>query len=92
MKLLMIVTALFLTGCASKPVPIAHSLPEIPQALIEKCLPLKQLPADEQRLSEFLKIVAQNYSQYHECSAKHEMIIKWYDEQKIVHDTIFNKK
>lgn len=92
MRLLTLLLIPIISGCSTVAAPVKHSLPDMPVALIDKCPELKQLPEGEDRLSEFLKIVSQNYSMYHECSAKQELIVKWYTEQKIVHDTIFNKK
>jgi len=79
-------------GCATVSVPVGHALPSPPQILIERCPDLVLLPEKEEKLSEFIKVVTQNYTLYHECGAKHELLVKWYQEQKQIHDTVFNKK
>lgn len=83
--------ALILTGCTVT-VPVKHSMPEIPAILLERCPDLLLIADKEERLSEFIKVVAQNYIKYHECGAKHELIVKWYIEQKQLHDAVHNKK
>lgn len=79
-------------GCATVSVPVGHALPEPPQILTERCPDLVLLPEKEERISEFLKAVTQNYTLYHECGAKHELLVKWYREQKQIHDAVHNKK
>lgn len=91
MKFYLLLAATALTGCTAT-VPVKHSMPEPPAILIEKCPDLFKLASDEEKLSEFIKIVVKNYTLYHECSGKHDAFVKWYQKQKIVHDTIFNKK
>ena len=79
-------------GCATVSAPVGHGLPSPPQVLIERCPDLILLPEKEEKLSEFIKVVTQNYTLYHECGAKHELLVKWYHEQKQIHDAVFNKK
>lgn len=79
-------------GCATVSVPVKHALPEPPQMLTERCPDLVLLPEKEERISEFLKVVTQNYTIHHECGAKHELLVKWYREQKQIHDAVHNKK
>lgn len=86
-----LLVSLFLTGCTVT-VPVKHSLPDIPPLLKERCPDLLLLAEKEERLSEFVKVVTQNYTMYHECGAKHELLVKWYLEQKQIHDTVHNKK
>ena len=86
------ILAILLTGCGSVSVPVRHSLADPPQLLTERCPELRLLPEDETRLSEFLKIVTFNYTTYHECATKQELLVKWYKEQKEIHDSVFNKK
>ncbi len=92
MKLLLLIPFLIITGCATVSAPVKHSLPEAPAMLVERCPELKQLPDNEEKLSELLKVVIHNYTLYHECGAKHELLVKWYNEQRQVHDAVFNKK
>ncbi len=92
MKYFVFILALFVSGCATVTTPVKHSLPEPPKMIVERCPDLFILPEKEERLSELIKIVTQNYMLYHECGTKHEMFVKWYNEQKQIHDAVHNKK
>jgi starvation-inducible outer membrane lipoprotein len=89
MRLLLITLALLLSGCVAT--PVKHELPEAPEKLIKACPKLKEMPLDEERLTEFLKTVTQNYTTYYECAVKHDGLIEWYQIQKKIHDGVFNK-
>ena len=92
MKAYVLLVSALLTGCATVTTPVQHSLPEPPKVIVERCPDLLLLPEKEERLSELVKVVTQNYMMYHECGAKHELLVKWYNEQKQLHDAIHNKK
>lgn len=81
-----------LTGCATVTTPVKHQLADAPVVLTERCSYLKQVSDKEERLSEFLKVITENYSLYYECATKHELLVKWYTEQKQLHDVLFNRK
>ena len=89
MRLLLITLALLLSGCVAT--PVKHELPEAPEKLIKACPKLKEMPLDEERLTEFIKTVTQNYTTYYECAVKHDGLIEWYQIQKKIHDGVFNK-
>ena len=89
MRLLLIALALLLSGCVAT--PVKHELPEAPEKLIKACPKLKEMPLDEERLTEFLKTVTQNYTTYYECAVKHDGLIEWYQIQKKIHDGVLNK-
>ena len=89
MRLLLIASVLLLSGCVAT--PIKHALPEAPEKLTKLCPKLKELPPGEERLTEFLKIVTQNYTTYYECEVKHDGLVEWYQIQKKIHDDVFNK-
>lgn len=91
MKKLIIISSIVLAGCSTT-APVGHSLPDPPNLIIEKCPALKTLQENETRLSEFVKVVTENYLLYHDCAAKHDMLVRWYTEQKNLHDKLFNKK
>jgi hypothetical protein len=91
MKALMLIPFMLIAGCSTT-TPVGHTLPNPPELIIEKCPNLKLLPEGETRLTELLKVVSENYMLYHECASKHDMLVKWYNEQKSIHDNIFNKK
>lgn len=80
---------LLLSGCITA--PIKHSFPKPPDLIVEKCQDLNKLADNEQQISEFLKVVVKNYTLYHECAAKHELLVKWLKEQSEIHDATFNK-
>jgi len=46
---------------------------------------LKKIEA-EAKLSDVAKTVSQNYSLYHECSAKTDSWIEWYQKQKQIYE------
>ena len=66
-KLLLILPIILLTGCLVT--PVKRNFPEVPKELMEACPDLKQTQPTE-KLSEVLKVVTQNYGQYHECRLK----------------------
>ena len=90
MKYLLIASIVLLTGCVT-PGPVKHAFPKPPEQIVEKCPSLNKLPENEQQLSEFLKIVTKNYTLYHDCAAKHDLLVKWLKEQSDIHDAVFNK-
>ncbi len=90
MKYLILLPLLLLTGCFGT-APVKHALPEAPAQVVERCPDLKMMDENEERLSELLKVVTQNYTTYYECATKHDYLIKWYREQKAIHDSVFNK-
>jgi len=91
MKVMLWLSPLLLTGCMVS-APVKHTLPDMPALLTERCVELKLLNEKEEKLSELLKTVTHNYMMYHECATKHDLIIKWYKEQKQIHDVIHDKK
>jgi hypothetical protein len=70
-----------------RPVSAIPHWPEISQDLMKSCPDLKKVQEGTEKLSEVLNVVADNYSQYHECRAKVDSWIRWYNAQ---HD-IFEK-
>lgn len=89
-KLLLIPLLIALTGCATK-VPVAMKFPAAPESLLITCKDLEQVKPNEEQLSEMLKVVVKNYGQYHECRAKVEAWINWYNSQKDIHDSVTGK-
>ena len=68
MRLLLILPVLLLTGCLVS-TPVKRNFPEVPKELMEACPDLKKTETTE-KLSEVLKVVVDNYGQYHECKGK----------------------
>lgn len=88
MKYIFLASLLFLTGCVT---PVKHSFPTPPEVVVEACTRLDTIKDDEERLSEFLKVVTKNYNLYYECATKHQLLVKWINEQRAIHDAVFNK-
>jgi hypothetical protein len=82
---------LLLTGCTTV-APIKHEFPKPPEVITEKCSNLLKVPEDEQKLTEFLKIVIKNYGMYYECAEKHESLIEWINQQGQIYNDVFNKR
>lgn len=89
MKYVAFILLFLLTGCITS--PVKHAFPKPPENVTEKCSDLNQIVQDEERLSEFLKVVTKNYSLYYDCASKHDLLVKWINEQKAIHDEVFNK-
>ena len=68
-----------------------HQFPKLPEVISEKCPDLYKLNENEEQLTEFLKAVTKNYSLYYDCAAKHDLLVKWINDQKAIHDEVFNK-
>ena len=88
MKYIALASLILLTGCVT---PVKHAFPVPPEPIVERCPDLNQLAENEEQLTEFLKIVTKNYTLYHECATKHDLLVKWINEQKAIHDAVFNK-
>lgn len=83
-KILTLVPILFLIGCSTT-VPVKQKFPDVPQELLKSCPDLKQTDATTQ-LSDVLKVVTENYSQYHECRITVNSWIEWYKTQKHIYN------
>jgi hypothetical protein len=80
--------SIFLTGCVTA--PVKHKMPDLPKELSEKCQALKQVSENEEKLSELLKVINQNYGLYYDCMIKQESLVEWYSKQKKIHDDVHN--
>jgi hypothetical protein len=87
--LLIIVTVLMMTGCAmfQKSVPVKRNFPSVPTELMEACPDLKKTEPTE-KLSEVLRVVVDNYGQYHECKIKVDTWVEWYNTQKNIFESV----
>jgi starvation-inducible outer membrane lipoprotein len=86
MKYLILISALFLTGCATVSVPIKAKFPVMPDTLLVTCPQLEQTPEDA-KLSDIGKIITKNYTTYYECAVKHDAIVEWYKIQKTIYES-----
>jgi len=82
-KKLLILPLLLLSGCAVHVEPVTAKFPEAPATLQEKCAAIKEVAKDA-LLSDFTKVVVENYILSHECSRKVEGWHEWYTKQKAI--------
>ena len=86
-RLLILIPFLLLLGC-EEDVPVTAKWPEIPDALKTACPGLQEVKEGTTKLSEVLEVVADNYSQYHECQVKVDSWLEWYNTQKKINESI----
>jgi hypothetical protein len=87
MKILIILAStILLTGCLAT--PVKRTFPEAPKELMNICPNLFMVAEGTTQLSEVLKTITENYSQYHECKIKNELWIEWYKTQKEIFDSV----
>lgn len=85
-KFLILIPILLLAACSTT-TPVKRNFPEVPAELKEACPDLKQTqPTD--KLSDVLKVVVENYGQYHECRTKVDAWNEWYNSQKQIFDSV----
>ena len=84
--LFLIPFVIMLSGCLSS-TPVKRNFPEVPKELMEACPDLKLVEPTE-KLSDVLKVVTENYSQYHECRIKVDTWVEWYKTQKQIFDSV----
>lgn len=86
MRYILIALALaILSGCAAT--PVKRNFPDVPKELMESCPDLKKTEPTE-KLTEVLKVVVDNYGQYHECRIKADTWIEWYKTQKHIFNSV----
>jgi len=83
--LLVALTILILAGCSST--PVKRNFPAVPSELMKSCPDLKKTEPTE-KLSEVLKVVVDNYGQYHECKIKVDTWVEWYKMQKNIFESV----
>lgn len=87
MKLLLaFVPIVLLTGCLNT--PVARHFPEVPKELKTACPSLEQVDPATTKLSEVVRVVTDNYTQYHECRVKVDAWIEWYQTQQAIFDSV----
>lgn len=89
-KVILLAVLVSLAGCATK-VPVAMKFPAVPKQLLITCAELEKVPPTEEQLSEVAKKIVKNYGHYHECRAKVDAWIDWYNQQKEIHDSVTGK-
>ena len=84
--LLVLVTALLLTGCFAT--PVKRTLPDVPEDLLKACPNLEQIDPKTDKLSDVLLVVTDNYGQYHQCRVKVDAWIEWYKTQRSIFEGV----
>jgi hypothetical protein len=84
MRYLVILLILFLSACTS--VPVVAKFSAAPDVLMQRCVDLKTISGDQVSIVDFIKTVTENYTAYHECSAKNSAWQEWYTKQKKIWD------
>lgn len=82
-----ILGCLLLTGCIHT-IPERPRFPEPADVLLELCPELHKVPEGTTELSVVLDRVTMNYAEYHICAARHEQLVKWYEEVKEIYNNI----
>jgi alpha-L-arabinofuranosidase len=85
-RLVLLIPIVLLAGCLTT-TPVKRNFPEVPKELMEVCPDLKTTEQTE-KLSEVLKVVVDNYGQYHECKIKVDTWMEWYKTQKQIFDSV----
>ena len=85
MKKLLIITVMFLTACSTA--PVTQKFPDVPAELLAECPDLKETEPTT-KLSDVIKVVADNYGRYHECRIKAEVWSEWYRTQKKIFESV----
>lgn len=85
-NLIVLLSLASLVGCSA--VPVARHFPEVPAELQTTCPDLKEIQTDTDKLSDVVSVVADNYSQYHECRIKVDGWIEWYKTQKQIFEEV----
>lgn len=83
MRKLLLLPLFALAACGVHVEPVTPKFPEAPATLQEKCAKLQEA-TEGMTLSEFTKVVVQNYILYHECERKVEGWHEWYAKQKAI--------
>jgi len=84
--LILIASLLLLCGCGKAKYII--EFPMYPVSLETSCSELSLIKENEDKLSEVLVVVVDNYGKFHECKAKVDAWIEWHREQKKIFEEI----
>ena len=82
MKTQTLLLAVFLAGCATQPVPIKQTWPNVDKDNLTACPDLKEVAETNTSLTDLLLVVQDNYGEYYTCKDRVDAWIKWYNEQK----------
>ena len=89
MKLIILVLAVLLVGCAA-PTPVKRNFPDAVPALQEKCPGLSTVESTSNAVSitDLLKTVVKNYGSYYECANKVDGWNEWYNTQRKIFENV----
>ena len=82
MKSAALLLAILLAGCATQPVPIKQTWPNVDKYNLIACPNLKEVAETNTSLTDLLLVVQDNYGEYYTCKDRVDAWIKWYNEQK----------
>jgi hypothetical protein len=85
-KLLILIPVVLLTGCLNT--PVSRHFPEVPEDLLKACPSLEQVDPATTKLSEVVRVVTDNYTQYHECRVNVDAWIEWYTTQRAIFNSV----
>jgi hypothetical protein len=85
-KFIAILSIFILTGCQS--IPVKPVFPKVANELLRQCPALKTIDTTEVKLSELMKTVSANYTEYHACAVIVDAWQEWYQVQKKIYDDI----
>lgn len=77
--------ALLLAGCTT--VPVVQKFPEAPNILQQPCKHLEQANPNA-TVSEFAKVVVNNYTEYYQCANIVDGWQEWYKNQKKIFEEL----
>lgn len=81
MRTILLCLVSLLAACSTA-VPLTRDFPEAPAMLKEKCPLLKTIEGERVSIVDFTKTVSENYTTYHQCAARTDAWIEWYNQQK----------
>lgn len=87
-RLAILLSCLLVSGCLTTGVPISPKFPEAEAGLLEKCQDLETVPDNTEKLSEALKVITRNYSEYHKCRERVADWVTWYNKQKAIYEKV----
>jgi len=85
-KIIFLLPTILLTGCLSTP-PVIPPWPDVPKELLAACPDLKRAQENDEKLSDLLETVVDNYQTYYDCKSKVDDWIVWYKEQQKIRNT-----
>ena len=86
-KLFLVLLVVFITGC-KEDAHVIPSWPDVPKELLEACPDLKTIDPKNDKLSQILDVVTDNYKEYYDCKDKVDDWIKWYNGNKKIHESV----